>query len=108
MYFAGGDADAGFLFFVTAGCLEFQDLFRAFSLSEPREFGGEVVTDAVSTTATVVSVDHVKRLVVLKRADGSSVTYKALPGALGFDVIQAGDKVKVSVAEELAVYPRQK
>jgi hypothetical protein len=69
-----------------------------------QEFGGEVATEAVSTTATVVSVDHVKRLIVLKRADGSSVTYKALPGALGFDVIQAGDEVKVSVAEELAVF----
>jgi hypothetical protein len=69
-----------------------------------QQFGGEVVTEAVSTMATVVSVDHVNRVVVLKRADGSSVTYKVLPGALGFDVIQAGDEVKVSVAEELAVF----
>jgi hypothetical protein len=69
-----------------------------------QEFGGEVVAEAVSTTATVVSVDHVKRFVVLKRADGLTVTYKALPGALGFDAIQAGDEVKVSVAEELAVF----
>lgn len=68
------------------------------------DFGGEIVTDAISTTATVVSVDHAKRLVVLKRADGSQVTYKAAPGALGFDVIKAGDEVKVSVVEELAVF----
>ena len=67
-------------------------------------FNGEIVTDAVSTTATVVSVDRTKRLVVLKRADGSSVTYKALPNAFGFDDIKAGDLVKVSVAEELAVF----
>ncbi len=67
-------------------------------------FNGEVVTDATSTTATVVSVDRVKRLVVLKRAGGSNVTYKALPNALGFDDIKAGDVVKVSVAEELAVF----
>jgi hypothetical protein len=67
-------------------------------------FGGEIVTDAISTTATVVSVDHTKRLVVLKRADGSSVTYKALPNAFAFDDIKAGDLVKVSVAEELAVF----
>jgi hypothetical protein len=66
-------------------------------------FNGEVVTDAISTTATVISVDHATRLVVLKRADGSSVTYKATPNALGFDAIKAGDLVKVSVAEELAV-----
>jgi hypothetical protein len=68
------------------------------------DFGGEIVTDATSTTATVISIDHAKRLVVLKRADGSQVTYKAAPGAPGFDVIKAGDEVKVSVAEELAVF----
>jgi hypothetical protein len=67
-------------------------------------FDGEVVTDATSTTVTVISVDHDKRLVVLKRADGTSVTYKATKNALGFDDIKAGDVVKVSVAEELAVF----
>jgi hypothetical protein len=78
--------------------------FAPSAYQAPADFGGEVVTDAVSTTATVVSVDHVKRLVVLKRADGPTITYKALPDAPGFDVIQAGDQVKVSVAEELAVF----
>ena len=68
------------------------------------DFGGEIVTDAIATTATVVSVDRTKRLVVLNRADGSRVTYKALPNAFGFDDIKAGDLVKVSVAEELAVF----
>jgi ribosomal protein S17 len=67
-------------------------------------FGGEVVVDSISRTATVVSVDRAKRLVVLKRANGSQSTYKALPGALGFDDIKAGDVVKVSVAEELAMF----
>ena len=67
-------------------------------------FNGEVVTVANSTTATVVSVDRTKRLVVLKRADGSTVTYKATPNAPGFDDIQAGDLVKVSTADELAVF----
>jgi hypothetical protein len=66
-------------------------------------FNGEVVTDAITTTAKVVSVDHAKRIVVLKRADGTTVTYKATPNAPGFADIQAGDFVKVSVAEELAV-----
>lgn len=67
-------------------------------------FNGEIVTVANSTTATVISVDRTKRLVVLKRADGTSVTYKATPNALGFDDIQAGDLVKVSTAEELAMF----
>ncbi len=78
--------------------------FSASAYDAPAQFGGEIVTDSVSTTATVVSVDRTKRLVVLKRADGMTITYKALPGAPGFDVIQAGDQVKVSVAEELAIY----
>jgi hypothetical protein len=68
------------------------------------DFGGEIVTDAISTTATVVSVDHATRRVALKRADGSQVTYKAAPGAPGFDDLKAGDEVKVSMAEELAVF----
>jgi hypothetical protein len=78
--------------------------FAPSAYNSPADFGGEIVTDATSTTATVVSVDHAKRLVVLKRADGTSVTYKATPNAIGFDDIQAGDLVKVSVAEELAVF----
>jgi hypothetical protein len=78
--------------------------FSPAAYDAPADFGGEVVTDAISTTATVVSVDHAKRLVVLKRADGLTITYKALPSALGFDAIQAGDQVKVSLAEELAVF----
>jgi len=78
--------------------------FSASTYDSGSGFNGEVVTDAISTTATVVSVDRTKRLVVLKRADGSSVTYKALPNAYAFDDIKAGDVVKVSVAEELAVF----
>jgi hypothetical protein len=74
------------------------------TLADNSDFGGEIVTDTRSTTATVVSVDHTKRLVVLKRADGSSITYKAARGAFGFDDIKAGDDVKVSVAEEMAVF----
>ncbi|MEJ0091203.1 MAG: hypothetical protein WDM80_15845 [Limisphaerales bacterium] len=78
--------------------------FSPSAYNAPAQFGGEIVTDSVSTTATVVSVDRTKRLVELKKADGTTITYKALPGAPGFDVIQAGDQVKVSVAEELAVF----
>ena len=81
-----------------------KDSFSPSAFQAPADFGGEVVTDTVSATATVVSVDHAGRLVELKRADGTAITYKALPGALGFESIQAGDQVKVSVAEELAVY----
>ncbi len=66
--------------------------------------GGDVSTAATTRTATVVSVDRVKRLVVLKREDGTDVTYKALPNAFAFDEVKAGDTVKVSVSEEMAFY----
>ena len=81
-----------------------KDSFSPSAYQAPADFGGEVVTDAISTTATVVSVDHARRLVELRRGDDTTITYKALPDALGFDSIQAGDRVKVSAAEELAVY----
>jgi len=68
------------------------------------DFGGEIMTDAISTTATVVSVDRTKRQVVLMRADGTKVTYKAKADEPGFNEIQAGDELKVSVAEEVAVF----
>ena len=68
------------------------------------DFGGEIVTDGSSRTATIVSVDRAKRLVVVKRANGREVTYKATPNAPGFDDIKAGDVVKVSVADELAIF----
>ena len=74
------------------------------ALADNSGLGGEIVTDVISTTATIVSVDRVKRLVVLKRADGSSVTCKVAPGALGYDDIKVGDEVKVSVAEEMAMF----
>ena len=74
------------------------------TLADNSGFGGEIVTDSTSTTATVISVDHTRRLVVLNRADGTTVTYKVAPGALGFEDIKAGDEVKVSVAEAMALF----
>ena len=62
------------------------------------------MVDSSSRIATVIAIDRVKRQVTLKRANGSHAIYKAPPGAVGFDLIQVGDEVKVSVAEELAVF----
>jgi hypothetical protein len=67
---------------------------RAWSACRNSGFGGEFMTGTRSTTATVISADPTKRLVVLKCADGSSVTYKAARGAFGFDDNKAGDDVK--------------
>jgi hypothetical protein len=78
--------------------------FSSSSYDQRSDFGGELVTDSVSKTATVVSVDRARRLIVLKRPNGSEVAYKALPNAAMFDEVKAGDAVKVTVAEELAVF----
>lgn len=68
------------------------------------EFGGEVVMDTASITSTIVSVDHVKRLVVVKRPDGSTNTWFATRDAVAFDQLKAGDRIRLSVAEQLAVF----
>jgi hypothetical protein len=74
------------------------------NMSTPADFGGEIVTDTITTNATVVSVNRPKRLVVLKWKDGRVVTCKVLLNAIGFDEVKSGDEVKVSLAEELAVF----
>lgn len=67
-------------------------------------FTGEVITDSASTTVTVVSVDPAKRLVVLKRPDGSTLERTVAPAAPLFGEIKPGDRIKLSMAEELAVF----
>jgi len=66
--------------------------------------GGDITTSAATRTVTVVSVDRVKRLVVVRREDGTDTTYKALPNAFAFDEVKAGDVVKVSTSEEIAFF----
>ena len=66
--------------------------------------GGDIVTAGSQVTATIVSVDHAKRLVVVRREDGTEATYKAAPNAFAYNDIKAGDVVKISVAEELAFF----
>jgi hypothetical protein len=78
--------------------------FSSSSYDARSDFGGETVTDGISRTATVIAVDRVKRLVVLKRANGSQVSFKALPNAFAFDEVKVGDVVKVTVTEQLAVF----
>jgi hypothetical protein len=66
-------------------------------------FGGEVVTDSITTNATVVFVNPKDRTIGLKYADGSGVTYQAGPDVSNLDQFKVGDQVKATVIEELAV-----
>ena len=64
---------------------------------------GAVAVMAVTATATVQSVDSAKRTVTLKMPNGKVKTLKAGKEVKNFDQIKAGDKVKMTYVEELAV-----
>jgi hypothetical protein len=68
------------------------------------EFGGEVITETSSVPATVISVDPANRQVVLQRADGGTNTFQTTPAASGFKRLKPGNRVRLTVAEELTVY----
>jgi hypothetical protein len=62
-----------------------------------------VVIDSVTATATVDSVNATNREVVLRREDGSLTSYICGPDVRNFDQIEVGDRVNVTLADELAV-----
>jgi hypothetical protein len=74
---------------------------------EPGVPGG-VSTNVTTMTALVTAVDYKKRTVTLKNDLGEKRTLKVGPEAVNFNQIKTGDHVTVEVAEELAVYMRDK
>jgi hypothetical protein len=67
-------------------------------------FGGEVVVNSATATATVVSIDSSQRQIVLKRADGRLAQCRARPGVMAFGGIKVGDTVTIGVAEEMELF----
>ncbi len=65
---------------------------------------GAIIVDTFTTTATVLAVDGANRKVTLQTADGHKTKYKCGPDVVNFNQIQVGDKVKVVVTEQAAVY----
>lgn len=65
---------------------------------------GAILVDTFTTTATVLAVDGANRKVTLQTADGHKTKYKCGPDVVNFNQIQVGDKVKVVVTEQAAVY----
>ena len=74
---------------------------------EARLIQDGIATESVKDPATVESVDASQGTVGLKLSDGASITCKAGPKVKHFDQLKVGDKVKATVAEELAVYVLQ-
>jgi hypothetical protein len=65
---------------------------------------GGVVVETHRMTAKVTSIDTAKRKVTLTTADGEKTTVKCGPEVINFDQIRVGDRLNVTVAEEVAAY----
>ena len=64
---------------------------------------GGVAVETTTMTANVVSVSKPTREVVLDLPGGQRETVKCGPHVVNFDRIRAGDRVKITLTEEIAV-----
>ena len=65
---------------------------------------GGIIIDTLTLDAEVVAIDHEARTATLLMPGGDKMPITVGPEAINFDQVQAGDRVKVVVAEELAIY----
>jgi Cu/Ag efflux protein CusF len=79
----------------------------ACSENQPGNQPAAIDVAVVTATETVEAVDPATRTVVLKTAEGVTNTYKLGPEVANFNQIKAGDKVKATVVEALAVFIRK-
>ena len=78
----------------------------ALSVQAPQEGDAQPAAAAIATetrTATVEAVDQKKRIVTLKNAEGKTITVQVGKKAVNFDQIKPGDRVRATMAEEVAV-----
>jgi hypothetical protein len=71
---------------------------------EPRLIQSGVMVEIVQNPAAVESIDASQRTIALKRTDGLTKTYAVGPKVKHLDQIKAGNQVKATLTEELAVY----
>jgi hypothetical protein len=71
---------------------------------EPRLIQSGVPVESLQEHATVQAVDASQRIIRIKLSDGSLITCKVRQRVANFGQIQSGDKIKVTLTEELAVY----
>ena len=77
--------------------------WRPWRLAETaKPVSGTVASAAVQVTATVVEIDHKKREVTLKAADGREETFIVDEAAKNLDQVKKGDVLVVTYAEALA------
>ncbi len=96
-----------FLFLITAlflaGCWRLPDA-NLQPGGEPRLIQSGITVVSVKDHAAVEAVDARARTITLKLSDTTIATYKVGAAADNVAQIQAGDQVKATVTEELAVY----
>src|SRR5262249_40204845 len=66
-------------------------------------FGGETVSNTVTTNGTIVALDAGSRTIVLKYPNGRVAPYKAGPEVANFSLLKVGDEVQTTVADEVGV-----
>jgi len=71
---------------------------------EPRLIQDGIVVRSVKSASIVRAVDYATRTIVLIRAGAAPSTYRVGPRVSSFGRIRPGARVKVTVAEQLAVY----
>jgi translation initiation factor IF-1 len=71
---------------------------------ERRLIQSGVSVERTDIPSTVQTIDASQRVLDLKLSDGTPVTCTVNPQVKNLDRIQAGDQVKVTLAEKLAVY----
>jgi hypothetical protein len=71
-------------------------LVLALSLSSWAQEVKQLPTQTVTLSGTVATIDHEKRTVNIKKADGSFETVDVPPSAKRFDELKVGDKVTVT------------
>jgi hypothetical protein len=71
---------------------------------EPRLIQSGVTVEVVQDPAPVTAIDASQHTITLKRTDGLARTYAVDPKVKNFDQVKAGDRVKATVVDELAVY----
>jgi translation initiation factor IF-1 len=64
---------------------------------------GVVIANITATTAVVQAVDHAKRTVAVKRADGRIVEVKVAESVKNFANVKVGDAVSVEYYESIAM-----
>jgi len=72
---------------------------------EPRLIQGGIAVESVKNAAIVQSVDAGTRTIIVQTpGDSATATYRVSPKVTNFDRIKVGNKIRVTVAEELTVY----